>query len=150
MAENRLARELDTREKVQRKQAWLPPELLPTPNPIPGYTFRYVRTSMVGQNDPTNVSTKFREGWVPVKAADHPELQFNPDPNSRYPDNVEIGGLILCKAPDEMVKQRADYYAAQSRAQSEAVDNNFMRQSDHRMPLFAEKSSEVSFGRGTK
>ena len=149
MAEqNRNARELENREVAQRKQHWKPPELLPTPNPEPGYGFRYVRTALLGKVDPTNLSAKLREGWEPVKAADHPELLMHVDPNSRHKDNIEIGGLLLCKTPIEFVNQRNKYYADQSQAQTESVDNNFMRQSDARMPLFAERKSTSSFGKG--
>jgi hypothetical protein len=91
-----------------------------------------------------------REGWEPVKAADHPELMLQADPNSRFKDNIEIGGLLLCKAPEELIKQRADYYATIANSQMEAVDNNFMRSEDRRMPLFNEKRSTTSFGRGSK
>lgn len=151
MAEqNRLARELNSRDTAQRKVTWAPAQLLPQPNPVPGYTFRWIRTSMVGQLDPTNVSAKFREGWEPVRAEDHPELHHLADPNSKYKDNVEVGGLLLCKAPTEMVEARREWYMRQAISQEEAVDNNFMRQNDQRMPLFAEKKSGVTFGRGTK
>jgi hypothetical protein len=102
--------------------------------------------------DPTNASAKMREGWEPVKAADVPELMMYSDPssNARFKDNIEIGGLLLCKAPEEMVQQRADYYSRQASSQMEAVDNNFMRTNDERMPLFNEKRSTTSFGRGTR
>jgi hypothetical protein len=72
------------------------------------------------------------------------------DPNSRFKGNIEIGGLLLCKAPEEMMKQRDDYYLKQAQSQMEAVDNNFMRSNDSRMPLFNEKRSTTSFGRGSK
>lgn len=151
MAENRLSRELESRQSNQRKQAWTPPESLPTPAPQDGWTFRWIRISLMGTADPTNTSAKFREGWEPVKASEHPELmhQFT-GTNDRYKDNVENGGLLLCKAPSEMVRQRNDYYTRQSTSQMEAVDNNFMRSEDSRMPLFNEKRSTTSFGRGTK
>ena len=71
------------------------------------------------------------------------------DPNSRYKDNIEIGGLLLCKTPIEFVEQRNAHYQKQSQAQTESVDNSFMRQSDARMPLFAEKKSSSSFGKGS-
>jgi hypothetical protein len=105
---------------------------------------------MMGQADPTNTSAKLREGWVPVKAEDHPELMLQADPTSRFKGNVEIGGLLLCKAPETMVRQRNAYYQRQAESQMEAVDNSFMRTNDARMPLFSEKRSTTSFGRGTK
>ena len=148
MAENRLARELENRESAQRNKVWTPPQTLPAPNPQAGWVFRYIRTSTMGQADPSNTSAKFREGWEPVKAEDHPELMHMADPNSKFKGNVEIGGLLLCKAPEELMKQRDDYYATQAKAQLQSVDNNFMRLNDERMPLFSEKKTTVSFGKG--
>jgi hypothetical protein len=148
--ENRLPRDLDSREVTQRKAAWRPPETLPSPKPQAGWVFRWIRTSMMGQADPTNSSAKFREGWTAVKASDHPELMLHADPNSRYKDNIEVGGLLLCKAPEEMMRQRDEYYAQMNRSQMESVDNNFMREKDPRsnMSVFSDKRSEVSFGKG--
>jgi hypothetical protein len=150
MAENRLARDLESRDTTQRLQQWKPAQLLPDPKPEQGYGFRWIRTAIMGKVDPTNTSAKFREGWVPVKAEDHPEMQLYADPNSRFKGNIEVGGLLLCKCPIEMIKQREAYYGRQASSQMEAVDNNFMRQSDARMPLFSDRKTAVSFGKGTK
>ena len=65
-----------------------------------------------------------------------------------FRSNIEIGGLLLCKAPEETVKQRAQYYDELTKKQTEAVDNNLMRQSDPRMPIFKESKSSASFGKG--
>jgi hypothetical protein len=105
----------------------------------------------MGQSDPMNTSAKMREGWEPVRAVDHPELKLaDTDPRSPYKDNIEIGGLLLCKAPKEMAEQRKDYYAKQAESQMQAVDNSFMRQKDSKsnMDLFADRKTEVTFGRG--
>jgi hypothetical protein len=150
MAENRLARDMDTREIAQRSQQWMPAQLLPDPKPEAGYGFRWIRTAIMGKVDPTNTSAKFREGWVPVKAEDHPEMQLYTDPNSRFKGNIEVGGLLLCKCPIEIIRQRDAFYGKQASSQMEAVDNSFMRQSDERMPLFNDRKSAVSFGKGTK
>ena len=150
MAENRTGREMDNRDAAVRKKAWAPPETLPSPKPQDGYEFRWNRASMMGQLDPTNMSAKRREGWEPVKAEDHPELMYQADPNSRHAGNVEIGGLVLCKAPSETVREREAYYRQQSQNQMESVDNSFMRERDGRsnMSLFNDKKSSVSFGKG--
>ena len=148
MAENRLARELENRESAQRKMDWKPPQTLPEPEPQDGWVFRWIRTSIMGQADPSNTSAKFREGWEPVKASEQPKLMMQADPNGRFKDNIEIGGLLLCKAPAELMKQRDDYYAKQAQSQMQSVDNNFMRLNDERMPLFTEKKTMVSFGKG--
>ena len=149
MAENRLTRELETRATQQRPKQWAPAELLPEPNKQAGFAYRWIRVSMLNQADPRNLSAKLREGWEPVKIVEQPQFQLLVDPNSRFKDNVEIGGLLLCKTPSEFVEQRNEHYAKQTQAQTEAVDNNLMRQSDARMPLFKESKSVTSFGKGS-
>lgn len=149
MAENRLNRELETREKNVRRKSWARPELLPTPNPEPGYSFHWVRVSTLGTADPMNVSSKLREGWEPCKASDHPEITLMMTENERFKDNIVIGGLMLCKTPVEFIEDRNAYYQEQAKNQMNAVDNNFMRENDPRMPLFRERKSTVSFGNGS-
>jgi hypothetical protein len=149
MAENKLQRELTTRAMSERPKQWLPPELLPEPDKQAGFAYRWIRVSMLNQADPRNLSAKLREGWEPVSVEEQPKYKLLVDPNSRFQDNIEIGGLLLCKAPEEFVEQRAKYYSNQTQAQTEAVDNNLMRQSDPRMPLFKERKSSHSFGKGT-
>lgn len=149
MAENRTPREIESRDKQERPKQWMPAQLLPIPNPEPGYGLRWIRVSTLGTDDPMNVSSKFREGWEPVKASEHPEIQLMSGGKNRHPDSIEIGGLILCKTPIEFVKQRDAYYQQQADGQMSSVDNNFMRENDPRMPLFTERQSKVSFGRGS-
>jgi hypothetical protein len=149
MAEERLARDLDTREISERPKQWALPEMLPEPDKQAGYAYRWIRVSTLNSADPRNLSAKLREGWEPVRLEEQPKFQLLADPNSRYKDNIEIGGLLLCKTPIEFVKQRNAYFAKQTQDQTEAVDNNLMRQSDARMPLFKERKSTVSFGKGS-
>lgn len=149
MATNeRTPRELDTRVKMERPKKWAPPQLLPDPTAEPGYSFRWIRVSTLNAPDAINVSSKLREGWEPVKASDHPEIQLMGGSPSRFPDSIEIGGLLLCKTPTEFTEQRDAHYRQLASAQMESVDNSFMRESDPRMPLFKERSSKVSFGKG--
>ena len=148
MANTRLARELDERSTKERPKQWTRPEVLPEPTKEAGYTYRWIRVSMLGQADARNVSSKLREGWEPVRIEEQPQFKMLVDPDSRYKDNVEVAGLLLCKMPEEMAQQRNDYYAQQSKAQIESVDNNFMRENDQRMPLFSEKRTSTSFGKG--
>jgi len=148
MATNRLDREVDNREFSERPKQWMPAELLPEPDKQAGYAYRWIRTSTLNTADPRNLSAKLREGWEPVALEEQPKFQLLVDPNSRFKDNIEIGGLLLCKTPQEFVQQRNAYYAKQSDAQTDAVDNNLMRQSDPRMPLFNERKSTTSFGKG--
>lgn len=145
----RTPRNLEKREAQERPKMWSPPALLPDPEPEAGFVFRWIRLSTLSNPDPTNISSKLREGWEPVKASSQPSMQMFATPGSRFTDGIEVGGLLLCKAPKEFMEQREAYYQQQADAQSESVDNNFMRESDPRMPLFNEKRTKVAFGKGS-
>jgi hypothetical protein len=146
MADQRTPRDLVSREKTQRFD-YKPPSTLPDPTPEAGWSFRWVATHILGTADPRNTSQKFREGWVPVKAEDHPEIAVPGAVNAS--GNIEIGGLVLCKIATEVARARDEYYARQANAQMDSVENTFMRENDARMPLFSQRKSEVSFGRGS-
>jgi hypothetical protein len=146
---NRLKREMESRELQERPKQWQEASLLPEPDKEPGFAYRWVRVSTLNMNDPRNLSGKLREGWEPVSVEEQPTMKLLADPNSRFVGNIEIGGLLLCKTPVEFVDQRNSKFREKSEAQTLSVDNNFMRQSDSRMPLFAEKKSTTSFGRGS-
>jgi hypothetical protein len=147
--DNRLTRELTTRAVEERPKQWMQPDLLPEPDKQPGYSYRWIRVSTMNNADPRNLSAKLREGWEPVPVEEQPKYRLLADPNSRFKDNIEVGGLLLCKTPTEFVQQRNDHFAKVTQSQTDAVDNSFMRQSDARMPLFQERKSTASFGKGT-
>ena len=141
---DRSNRDSKSRDKSART-VYVPPSNLPDPTPDPDYTFRWVATHVLGQPLANNVSLQMRDGYEPVKAVDHPELAlFGNNANG----NVEIGGLMLCKAPKERVEARDEYYNKQAQNQMDSVDNHFMRNSDPRMPLFADRKSTTSRGTG--
>lgn len=149
MVDNRLPRELETRERKDvRKKAWERPETLPRFDPGPGWVPRWIRLSTLGQLDATNISSKLREGWEPILASDYPEILSDPVVDQRFKDNVIVGGLIACKAPEEMVKERNEYYQKMTDSQMHSVDNNLMRENDPRMPLFHDRKTKVTFGSG--
>ena len=156
MAEKRAPREprsLDTRENESRERSWEPASILPDPEPQDGWVFRWIRTSMVGHPDNTNVSKRFREGWEPVRAEDHPEMQIMSDHDSGWAQKggIEVGGLLLCKAAQEEVEARQQYYAQHARSQMQAVDNAYMRENDPRMPVLApDRKTRVAFGKGSR
>jgi hypothetical protein len=148
VAENRLSREMQSRATQERPKQWQQADLLPEPDKQPGYAYRWVRVSTLDKVDQRNISGKFREGWEPVAIEEQPKFQFLIDPDSRFKNNIEIGGLLLCKCPSEFMEQREDHFTKFTKAQAEAVDNSLMRQSDPRMPLFRENKSSISFGKG--
>ena len=145
---NRNSRTTETRESGQRKVSWQRPTMLPVPEPKPGVEYRWVRTSTLGKNDNTNVSSKFREGWTPVRSEDHPNLQVVSDIESRFTDNIEVGGLLLCQNSTENVQGRREAQLDQAKSQMSAVDNSYLRNSDPRMPVLdPERSTRSSFGK---
>jgi hypothetical protein len=122
--------------------------LLPNPEPKDGIEYRWIRTSTLGNSDNTNVSSRFREGWTPVRKDDHPNLQVVSDIDSRFTDNIEVGGLLLCQNTTENVQARRDAQLLQAESQMDAVDNSYLRNSDPRMPVLKpERSTRNSFGK---
>jgi hypothetical protein len=151
MKQNRMNRELESREAQTREESWVPPSQLPTPDPQDGYRFRWIRTSVMGLDDSRNVSIRRREGWEPVKAEDHPELLLDlglPNNSTSKTGLVEFGGLMLCKTTEAKATGRQRYYERLADQQLQSVDNNYLKESDSRMPMFSEKRSDVTFGRG--
>ena len=147
MSNPRTPREQASRETVKRVEAWKNPRLLPEPEARPGFRRRWVRTGSAGTGDTANVSMRMREGYEPLKISDHPEMKIIPDVRTRFPDMIEVGGLLLCEIPEEAAKAREDSQRQLTLAQIDAVDSHFMRESDPRMPLAnPQRESKVTFG----
>ena len=149
--QNRLARELDTRAATQRPMVWRAPELLPNPDARPGWTHRWVRTSTMGVADPSNISSKLREGYEPCKGDDYPELMMHASTEGRFKGNIEVGGLLLCRIPSEILESRMQQHDQKNKLQMESVDNTFLRERDARsnMAMIVDKKSKVTFGSGS-
>ena len=149
MAVERTPRESETREDEARpSDSWIPASILPTPEPRDGWVHRWIRTSITGQSDNTNVSRMFREGWEPCKSEDYPELKLRSDLGSQFEGNIEVGGLLLCKAPKEKMEARDRHFQQVAASQMQSVDNGFLRENDPRMPLLKpERSTRTTFGK---
>lgn len=145
---DRTPRTLTTRETTARPATWRRQSVIPAPDPRDGLKFRWVRTTSLGNADNMNVSRRLREGYIPVKAEDFPELKILSDIGSRFKGNIEIGGLILCSIPESTAQERIEGQLQETQAQMQAVDNNYMRESDPRMPVLRpERSTKTTFGR---
>lgn len=145
---DRTPRELETREQDKRMESWAPPDMLPMPLPRAGFEHRWVRTATMGIDDPVNINRSRRDGWEPVKASEYPEVMVISDTGSRFPDSIEVGGLVLCKAPSAFIEKRNAYFANMTRNAQQAVDSKLMQEEDRRMPLFKERKSKTTFGSG--
>jgi hypothetical protein len=150
MSDKRTPRDAETRDVEKRDMAWQPSAVLPEPVVDEGYVARWIRTSMMGKEDTTNVSSKIREGWIPCKAKDHPEFQLFTVDSETFKDNVLINGLLLCMMPKELFESRQSYYQNQATGQMKAVDSNLMNENDPRtgMQIFNDRQTRVTFGNG--
>ena len=147
--EGRQLREQELREHSKHAETWKPANMLPDPPPREGIAYRWIRVTVNGTPDVTNVSTRFREGWAPVPRAevDAMALGLMPDNKSRFPDGLEVGGLLLCQISEERITARKRYYENMTRNQLRAADANWMRQSDPRMPV-SPAQRDTRFGNG--
>ena len=149
--QNRKSRDSETRVEMLRPQMWRAPETLPSPDPRPGWTHRWVRTSTMGVADPGNISSKLREGYEPCKGDDYPELMMHAATEGRFKGAIEVGGLLLCRIPSEILVSRMQQHDQKNKMQMESVDNTFLRDRDARsnMAMIVDKKSKVTFGSGT-
>ena len=139
-------RAYDTRSAESGSVDWLPPSLLPDPeSPDPDYVYRWVRVSTGAGDDRTNVSTRIREGWLPVTAQEEPGLASTADESKD--GTIKMGGLMLCKMPKARAIARRKYYETLANDQIKGVDNSYMRENNARMPLLRpERQSHVTLG----
>tara|TARA_R110000822_G_scaffold289213_1_gene410517 strand:+ start:40 stop:543 length:504 start_codon:yes stop_codon:yes gene_type:complete len=149
----RTSRSADTREKDNRPKIWKMPSALEIPEEAAeqaksqGITYRWVRESVLGQDDKTNVSKRFREGFVPVKPEEL--LGFHDLPtvdDGRHAGIIGVGGLILCKIDQDIADQRNEFFEQQTMNQMTAVENDLMREENPSMPITTNRSSKVTFG----
>ena len=155
--EVRTSRSADTRAKEDRPKIWKMPSALELPDEAveaaksQGITYRWIRESILGQDDKTNVSKRFREGFVPVKRAELPGFHDLPTvDDGRHAGVIGVGGLILCKIDTDIADQRNDYFEQQTQNQMTAVENDLMREENPAMPISSRMSSKVTFGGNSK
>ena len=145
----RNSRSAETRESQTRRRPWQPPSMLDAPEAPPGYQFRWIRESTRGSDDKSNMSKRIREGYEPVRAEDYPNFEAPTVENGANKGVIGVGGLILAKVPVETADERNAYFNNQARDAMSGVDQNFLRESDPKMPLKdsdIQRSSKVAFG----
>jgi len=146
---DRNSRSAETRVSQTRRQPWKPPSMLDAPKPPPGYKFRWIREATRGQDDKSNMSKRIREGYEPVRAEDYPDFEAPTVDSGSNIGVIGVGGLILAKVPVETVDERNAYFKEQTQTQMEGVDQNYMRESDSKMPIKGgdiNRQSKVQFG----
>lgn len=117
----RSTREMETRTAQAAPLTWRPADVLPDPPQRPGWVHRWVRGSSRGELDSVNMARAMREHWRPCSPSDYPEI-VEQMPGSSNKDSIEFGGLILCRMPAEVAKQREEYYKRLSLRQVQSVN----------------------------
>jgi hypothetical protein len=85
-----------------------------------------------------------------VRADEYPEADYPIVEDGKYAGVIGVGGLVLTRVPEEIAKQRQDYYAKQGMEQVEALDNDLMKEQHQSMPINIDRQSRVTFGGSKK
>tara|TARA_R100000900_G_scaffold70207_4_gene55737 strand:- start:4852 stop:5238 length:387 start_codon:yes stop_codon:yes gene_type:complete len=120
--------------------------MLEAPQPPDGYIHRWVRVGIRGEDDKTNVHSKLREGWEPVRSDEYPDFEAPTIDEGKFQGVIGNGGLMLCRISEETVSERTAYFRDQTRNQMKAVDENLMREQHPSMPIQSDRQSRVTFG----
>ena len=148
--EKRASRASQTREKEARTKVWSPPSSLDAPPAPNGYRHRWVRVESMGFQDTKNVAGRLRSGYEMVRADEYPDLDYPVVEDGKYKGVIGVGGLVLTRVPEEIAKQRQEYYAKQGTEQVEALDNDLMKEQHQSMPINIDRQSRVTFGGSKK
>jgi hypothetical protein len=146
MSDARQPRSTQTREKDSRRKPWAPPSRLDAPKAPDGYTHRWIRTALRGDEDKMNVHSKLREGWEPVRADEYPGFDYAVIDEGSHAGVIGNGGLMLARIPEETAQERNEYYGGRTREQMTAVDQDLMKEQHPSMPISNERQSRVTFG----
>ena len=149
--ENRTSRSAETRAKDTARKPWRPPSMLETPPAPEGYSYRWIRAEIVGQEDRKNVTARLREGFDLVRAEELDGLEIPTLDDGKHAGVVSVGGLLLAKIPDETRQERNAYFQGRAQTQQDAVDNDLMQESDPASPILRpERKTSVTFGGGNR
>ena len=147
---NRASRASQTREKETHKKVWSPPSSLDAPPAPTGFQHRWIRVESMGFNDTKNLQGRLRSGYELVRADEYPDSAFPVVEDGKYSGVIGVGGLVLARVPEEIARQRNDYYVKQGQDNVEAVDNDLMKEQHPSMPINIDRQTRVTFGGSKK
>ena len=107
---NRTPRSAETRAKDTARKPWRPPSMLDTPPAPEGYTYRWIRAELVGEEDRKNVMSRMREGFELVRSEEIQDFDLPSMDDGRHAGVVAVGGLLLAKIPNETRDERNAYF----------------------------------------
>jgi len=138
-----------TRSKSERPKVWIQPSSLDAPKPPNGFRHKWIRAESVGFDDTKNITGKLRSGWVLVRADEYDGQDYPVVKDGKYSGIIGVGGLLLARIPEELAKQRDEYYRKQTEARDEAIDHDLLKEQHPSMPINIDRQTRVTFG-GTK
>ena len=143
------SRASQTRVKTAQKTVWTPPSSLDAPPAPDGYHHRWIRAETMGFDDTKNMAGRIRSGYELVRADAYPGSEYPVVTEGKYKGIIGVGGLLLAKVPEEIVKSREAYFNSMTQDADDAIENDLMKEQHPGMPINAERQSRVTFG-GTK
>ena len=143
------SRASQTRSKTERPKVWTPPSSLDAPPAPDGFRHRWIRAESLGFQDTKNISGRLRSGYELVRADEYKDTDYPVVTEGKYKGVIGVGGLVLARVPEEIAKQRTEYYQRQTEGQTEAVEHDLMKEEHKSMPIDVNRQSRVTFG-GTK
>ena len=147
--DKKTSRASQTRSKTERPKVWTPPSSLDAPPAPKGFRHRWIRAESIGFQDTKNISARLREGYELVRADEYPDSEYPVVDSGKYAGVIGVGGLLLARIPEELAKQRTDYFQKLAKGQDEAVEHDLMKEQHKSMPIDVNRQSRVTFG-GTK
>ena len=63
---------------------------------------------------------------------------------------IGIGGLVLARIPEEILKSRAEYFRKITQDRTDAIDRDLMKEQHPDMPINIDRQSRVTFGGSRK
>jgi len=148
--DKRTSRASQTREKTTQKKVWSPPSSLDAPPAPAGFTHRWIRAETLGFHDTKNVAGRIRSGYELVRSDEYPDSDYPQVEDGKYKGVIGVGGLVLARGPEEIAKQRTEYYTKQAADNVEAVDNDLMKEQHPSMPINIDRQTRVTFGGSKK
>ena len=134
-------------EQSTRVSQWRPSNLLEAPEPRPGFKQRWIATMVLGQEQPTNVAKRMREGWQPRDLKTVKNAQNFPTiEHGKFAGFIGIEGMVLCEMPEEMVNERNEYYAKMTENLMRSVEQDIHRAESPGNPITKTFKSEVTRG----
>lgn len=135
--------ELEDAHKSDDKP-WVRPSSLEAPPARPGFAQRWIRVAFKNEDDPTNSSRRFREGWKPRPADTVPPSYQAPSiAHGKWAGAIGVEGMVLCEMPKPMRDKRTKYFADETRRITDAIEGELQAQSRPGMEITQQRVSKV-------